>query len=105
MIANISAPQCADGATAVEEEFLELVYGDEDLLRAEFDAIIAAEWPDASPPLRPRRRAQPPPVTSLHSLLGMRRQAGRPRHPGADGWARQRAPPGRHACRHEIRGR
>ena len=41
----------------VDEQFLDLICADEDLLRAEFDAIIAAEWP--SPPAgraRPRRR-------------------------------------------------
>ena len=41
-----SAPQRSDVAVAaadqVEEEFLALVYADEELLRAEFDALIAA---------------------------------------------------------------
>jgi hypothetical protein len=32
---------------SVDEEFFEIVYGDEELLAAEFDAIIAANWPAA----------------------------------------------------------
>jgi hypothetical protein len=31
---------------SVEDQFLDLVCADEELLRAEFDAIIAAEWPN-----------------------------------------------------------
>lgn len=51
--ANVTAG-VADGITrgvSIEEEFLGLVYADEDWLRAEFDAIIAAQWP----PPRERR--------------------------------------------------
>ncbi|MGZ6838948.1 MAG: hypothetical protein ACXVHC_00590, partial [Frankiaceae bacterium] len=36
-------------ADSVHEEFLELVCGDEQLLRAEFDAIIAQEWGSRPP--------------------------------------------------------
>ncbi len=32
-------------STAVDEQFLELICSDEELLQAEFDAILAAEWP------------------------------------------------------------
>jgi hypothetical protein len=32
---------------ASREEFLDVLLADEDLLRAEFDAIIADAWPDA----------------------------------------------------------
>jgi hypothetical protein len=32
-----------------DEEFIELVCSDEDLLAAEFDAIIAANWPGRPP--------------------------------------------------------
>jgi len=43
-------------ARSVDEQFLTLMCSDEDLLRAEFDAIIAGEWP--SPPANtPARRA------------------------------------------------
>jgi hypothetical protein len=33
-------------ARTVDEQFLDLICSDEDLLQAEFDSIIAAEWPD-----------------------------------------------------------
>lgn len=41
----------------IGEEFLDLVCADEDLLRAEFDAIISATWspPPARPPDSPAR--------------------------------------------------
>jgi hypothetical protein len=79
----------------VDERFLDLIYGDPDLLAAEFDAIIAAEWPEPRvgrpgrspagrhPGRRPARRAAGP-------VQGL---ASRPRHPGIGGWARQRSPP------------
>ena len=38
-----------DSSLAAEEEFLAIVCSDEDLVRAEFDAIIAAEWPSLPP--------------------------------------------------------
>jgi hypothetical protein len=34
-------------ARRVDEQFLDLICNDQDLLAAEFDAIIAAEWPNA----------------------------------------------------------
>ena len=59
VIASNSAPQRSDVAVAaadeVEEEFLALVYADEELLRAEFDALIAATWDQPRQPTRPRR--------------------------------------------------
>ena len=45
-------------ARTVDEQFLDLICNDADLLAAEFDAIIAAEWPDAAG--RPGRHAAPP---------------------------------------------
>lgn len=39
----------------IDDEFLELVCSDEDLLAAEFEAIIAANWP--GPPSAPVRGA------------------------------------------------
>ncbi|HZC54072.1 MAG TPA: hypothetical protein VE441_16460 [Mycobacterium sp.] len=62
---------------SVDDQFLDLICDDPDLLDAEFDAIIAAEWPE--PP------TAPPPLRS-----GQVRQ--RSRHPGVGGWARQRSP-------------
>ena len=89
--------QRTDGSRATlgtDEQFLQLIYADEDLLRAEFDAIIAAEWPSPPPvepasagadgrPGRGERRghigAPPPP---------------RPPHTGVGARPRQRSPPG-----------
>jgi hypothetical protein len=42
---------------STDEQFLDLLLADEDLLRAEFDAIVAAEWP-GPPPGRPGRGAR-----------------------------------------------
>lgn len=89
------APRRQDTATsAVHEQFLELVFEDDELLTAEFDEIVARAWdgPDVPSPGRPagptaegweRYRRQRP---RLHLTA-------RPRHPGADAWARERGPP------------
>lgn len=77
------------------QSFIEVVCGDEDLLRAEFDAIIAAGWPD--PPPRPpagvgagKRPAGNNPCLSgdRHHLVDPS-----PRWVGVLGRARARAPP------------
>ena len=89
----------ATGATAartVEEEFVDLVCSDADLLAAEFDAIIAAEWPEP-PGDRPGRGAAgghpgngaPP----RHAAEAVRGPVPRPRRPGISQWRRQRSPP------------
>jgi hypothetical protein len=46
-------------------EFAELVCGDRDLLRAEFDAIIAANWPSHEQPTPP-----PPHLGSVPRFRG-----------------------------------
>ena len=91
-----TAPTAHVGAApSVDEEFLELVYADEQLLRAEFDEIVAQEWPAGHPPAtpgsatpgtdhRPRRRLGP------GGVRASRRQRG---HRGAGRWRRQRSPP------------
>jgi hypothetical protein len=80
---------------AVQEEFLALICADEDLLRAEFDAIITASWGQPRPPARqarsrrPRlphvRRSDQPEVGG--GLRGPQRDA------SGEGRCRQRAPP------------
>jgi hypothetical protein len=84
-----------DAPPRTAEEFIELLCADEELLRAEFDAIIAAEWPGPPPadpdhgagasrrPHRARQRRET-------SVAGLPNQ---PRHPGIGGWTRQRSPP------------
>jgi hypothetical protein len=78
-----------------EEEFLELVYADEELLRAEFDAIIAKEWPTDGPPGRPRatpRGTGPSPARQAEQR-GVRAPLGMPSHPHGGLPGRQRSPP------------
>ncbi|HEX5495658.1 MAG TPA: hypothetical protein VFX70_13895 [Mycobacteriales bacterium] len=82
-----------NAAEAVDEEFWALVCGDEELLSAEFDAIVAAEWP--SPPVHsPGRSADHgrPGGPAHEPTHGLHPRA-RPAHPGVDGWSRQRSPP------------
>jgi len=86
----------AAGATrSVDEDFLELVFADEQLLRAEFDAIIAQEWPASPPPATPRatRREGGSRVQRLRpSRWWWSSAVGTPPRP-ARHWSRQRSPP------------
>jgi hypothetical protein len=80
-------------------EFAELVCGERDLLRAEFDAIIAANWPSHDQPTPPPpphpgpiprfRPAHPHPERST----GVGRVARPTPVVGMPAWARERAPP------------
>jgi hypothetical protein len=84
-----------DTALTVDERFLEILCADQELLRAEFDAIIAAEWP-SPPPAEPDRGAA---AARRPRRARQRREASvaalpsRPRHQGIGGWTRQRSPP------------
>jgi hypothetical protein len=89
----------------LDEQFLDLVCSDEDLLRAEFDAIIAAGWPStatARPPDRPpgpRPPAPDPPgrgpgANPTPVASGGPRASRRPVRQ-APGWDRPRSPPPR----------
>jgi len=86
-----------ESTLATKEEFLAILCSDEDLLRAEFDAIIAAEWPSLPPdPPEDDGALERSPGTARHQPTGARvRLPNRPRHPGIGGWARQRSPPPR----------
>jgi hypothetical protein len=93
-------PTPTTGETAarrVDDQFLDLICTDADLLRAEFEAIIAAEWP--SPPANPpghRTTGQHPTSRAARWLTARLGGAvSRPRQPGIGGWARQRSPPPR----------
>jgi len=94
------APATGDTTTrTVKDQFLDLICGDADLLAAEFDAIIAAQWPEP-PGHSPGRGA-----AGRHPGSSRARRAGdrvpgavlQPRHPGVGGCARQRSPPFRHS--------
>jgi hypothetical protein len=81
---------------SVDDQFLDMVCADEDLLRAEFEAIIAAKWPTPPTPRGHRARVPPRPTGIRRPRPPRSGQVGqRPRHPGVGGWARQRSPPPR----------
>ncbi|MGN6723371.1 MAG: hypothetical protein ACTHJM_12245 [Marmoricola sp.] len=82
-----------DTLASSAEDFLDLLCGEEDLLDAEFEAIIAANWPEAPQPPEPGN-------------LGGGDQGRKPSYgsgwrlpePGEgprteDAWSRQRSPP------------
>ena len=74
-------------ARTVDEQFLDLICSDEDLLRAEFDAIIAAEW--SSPPTTTPRHAaahqRPTNDAPRGAAARIASPVTRPRHPGIGG--------------------
>ena len=87
-------------ARTVDEQFLDLICNDEDLLAAEFDAIIAAEWPRPPANTPGRGAADGRPASGAHrrTVARIAGPGGRPRHPGIGGWARQLSP-----CRRQPR--
>lgn len=53
------------------DEFIDLVCGDAELVKEEFDAIVAEEWPSRTPPSHPRlRREVDEPPSSSHRAAG-----------------------------------
>jgi hypothetical protein len=88
-------PDSFDDTRSTEEQFLDLLLADDELLRAEFDAIIAAEWP-GSPPNLPHRRVRGEPDAGgkrRHRAAATKAPAPLGRRPHVDGSARQRSPP------------
>ena len=81
-----------DAAGSIEQQLLDLLLADEELLRAEFDAILAEVWP-AQPPNLPHRRAgEPDPGGKQHHRdTASTAPDVRARPQGAS--ARQRSPP------------
>jgi hypothetical protein len=76
-------------APTVDEQFVRLIFSDEELLQAEFDALIAAQWP---PPTH--EQAGTPVSDAGHGTNAQAiGRATRPHHTGVGGWARQRSPP------------
>jgi len=74
-------------------QFVDLICADPDLLRAEFDAIIQAEW-NNTPPRRPNHRASEgrPPARSRADNPGHGRKP-HTQPKGADPRTRERSPP------------
>jgi hypothetical protein len=68
VMSEIWQPAGAEHTRSVEEQFLDLLLADDDLIQAEFIAIIAAARPTPEPaaPTRPRR-PRPRPETSSAS--------------------------------------
>jgi len=92
----LTIPAAPVGETrSQEEEFLALVYADEELLRAEFDAIIAREWPTSRPPARPEpmSRGTGPHRPRQPKRAGEQPHLENPRHPHGRLQGRQRSPP------------
>ena len=91
------ATQSETGETidrTVGDQFIVLICSDEQLLRAEFDAIVARQWPS------------PPAGTPTHGSVGHRGSGAdsgaaacrrarlmASRHPDVDGWVCERSPP------------
>jgi hypothetical protein len=86
----------AAAVDVVDEQFLALICADEELLRAEFDAIIAAGWGQPRrPALRPRPRGPALPSGPRSRCPRVDGGIHAPqREPGGEGRSRQRAPPG-----------
>jgi hypothetical protein len=86
----------ADGDVAnrsdMVEEFLELLLADEELLRAEFEAIIADEWP-GPPPSPPHRRVCGPPGHRAWRRHLAPTRVLRPERVAQETSPRQRSPP------------
>jgi hypothetical protein len=78
-----------------EEEFLELLCADDDFVRAEFEAIIAAEWPDppAEEPGRTPAAWPPAPARGRGVPVRGRGSPAWPRRPCIPAAAKQRSPP------------
>lgn len=55
-------------ASGVRDEFLDVLCADEDFVRAEFEAIIAAAWL-TPPPVPPARRPATPPTSGVAPVL------------------------------------
>jgi hypothetical protein len=94
-------------ARTVQEQFLDLMCNDADLVTAEFDAIIAAQWPNP-PADRPGRGAaggHPVNPAARRTAANFAGPVDQPRHPGIGGWARQRSPPLRDATNTRQKGR
>jgi hypothetical protein len=80
-----------------DEQFLDLVCSDMDFLRAEFNAIIAANWPGpaARSPSRGGGAGRPNTGPRREPVARIAAPMARPRHRAAGGWTRQRSPPAR----------
>ncbi len=77
---------------SIDEQFWDLLFDDPDLLRAEFDALIAAAWSGA-PPARPGRYLTRPDPNRRPRSGTADRHTGRPVRCRSVARSRQRSPP------------
>lgn len=76
---------------AAQEEFIEMILLDEDLLRHEFEAIIATNWPPAASRRPSVPVPRPWPLRVVSHQQHVPRRGVRRRQP----WPHQRSPPKR----------
>jgi len=101
-------PLAEAGATAAptDDEFIDLICQDEELLRAEFDALIAASWLTPPPPPPPPAPPRPtPPPDRRTGPVDAEEPAPLQGSVPAARWNRQRSPPGLPADRANAKGR
>ncbi|KGN39660.1 hypothetical protein [Knoellia aerolata] len=91
-LSSVGAVAPASSSRAEVDDFLDVVLADEDLLAAEFDAIIAHAWGGATAPAEPstQRGVPGPPARPLSDEPGATPLRG-PAHPPKP---RVRSPPG-----------
>jgi hypothetical protein len=89
----MSRTAAATGLVDELDAFLDVVCGDPELLRAEFDDLVAACWDD-SPPEPPTRQRRPPPIPRPRRWPGPPARLAIQATVPSGGWARQRGPPG-----------
>ena len=82
-----------DPATA--EDFLSIVLSDDELVRAEFEAIVAEQWPDEPPGRGDGEEREEPSAGRAPLGAGAARpsSSARCRNEPIDRWWRQRSPP------------
>jgi hypothetical protein len=82
-------------AGTIDDAFLDIICQDEELLRAEFDALVAASWDEPPPPPRPpavpRPADNPAPQPATRTTTAQEIPS-RSHHPAPAG-RRQRSPP------------
>jgi len=86
-------------ADRLDDEFVDLICEDDELVRAEFDALVAACWDLTPPPARPpapSRPARQPPGWPVVSASDVSPDPPAPSPPLRRRWNRQRSPPDHH---------
>jgi len=79
---------------SVDAQFLDILVSDAEFLRAEFDAIIATEWPDPPAPVSRRRPARNWPAPQHRGRWPTDQSAPvQVSSLGGEAWRRQRSPP------------